>query len=161
MTPQADDVFGISSKQEVDGDQAFHLSVRDAAYALQELHNHRDVDNTTPQPTQTWSTGTKRKRMTSTQDSVLQENVRDLLASQPQKENASVMWSDKLVGASAAQTAYPTPYSDVDYPWSHIGAVENDAAVQGAPKRARRSVPDVYQPHLKESYGQHRLIPTM
>lgn len=159
--PQRDDILHMSSKQEVDADKVFHLSVRDAAFALQELHNHRDVDQQTPQPTHTWSAaanqGSKRKRPTSTEDSVLQESVRGLLAVQP--ECGSTMWSDKIAGVPIAQTSYPTPSSDGDYAWSLRGSV--DATEHGVCKRVRRSVPGMYQAHLHEAYAQHRLIPSM
>lgn len=123
-------------------DQYYQLSVRDAAFALQKLHNHRDTDEPTPKPAQTWSVpasqGPKRKR---TEDSHLQESVRDLLAVHPDEQSS--MWSDKLVGLPTPQPAYPTHCAD----WTV--------------KRPRLATPDMYQPHLKEAYGQHLLIPSI
>lgn len=114
-------------------DPSYQLSVRDAAYALQELHNHRPTDEQTPKPLQKWSVpasqGPKRKR---TDESALQENVRGLLAVHP--EERSTMWSDEM-----AQPVFASPT-----------------------KRVRLSAPSIYQPRLMaEAYPQHRLIPTM
>jgi hypothetical protein len=121
---------------------SYQLSARDAAFALQELHNHRATDEQTPKPAQTWSVpacqGPKRKR---TDDSHLQDSVRDLLAVHP--EERSAMWSDKFVGVPTPQTSYPAHCAD----WTA--------------KRVRLAAPDVYQPHLKEAYGQHLLIPSI
>lgn len=123
-------------------DQSYQLSVRDAAFALQELHNHRDTDELTPKPAQTWSVpvsqGSKRKR---TDDSHLQESVRDLLAVPPDEQSAA-MWSDELVGVPSRKPAYAT-------------------RADWMAKRARLEAPALYLPHLKEAYGQHLLIPSI
>jgi hypothetical protein len=78
-------------------DQSYQLSVRDAAFALQELHNHRDEP--TPNALQAMSLPSsqvaKRKR---TGSSMLQENVRGLLSSGP--EECSTVWSDEMAGES-------------------------------------------------------------
>lgn len=116
-------------------DQPYQLSVRDAAFALQELHNHRDADESAAKTPRTWSVparqGPKRKRA---DDSALQENVRGLLAAQPDERGAT--WSDAVVGVSVAQPALSSPT-----------------------KRVRISATSMYQPHLRGPYGQ--LIPAM
>jgi len=138
-----DHVHRMSSKQDVGP-----LSVRDAAYALQELHNHRDSDEQTPRAAPSWPTaaaqGPKRKRM---DDTVLQESVRDLLAAQSQEPSGA--WSENR---TSTQTSYSAPW---------LPRNDSEATVSSSCKRARLSAADMYQSRLNEAYGQHLSIPSM
>jgi len=115
------------------GDITYQLSDRDAAYALQELHNHCGPDVETPKAPQTWSApasqAPKRKWMP---ESDLQENVRDLLTGHPMPPS---------------QPSY-TPFFEESSP-DYFGV-----------KRTRVTAPNPYQAHFREGYGQHLLIPT-
>ncbi|KAB5562791.1 G1/S-specific cyclin Pcl5 [Coniochaeta sp. 2T2.1] len=112
----------------------YQLSVQDAAYALQELHNHRVSEELTPRPVPSFavpsSQAPKRKW---TDDSDLQENVRGLLRTD---NYPTTVYS----------TAYPTPQATpVGADWT-------------AAKRPRLTPSDMYQ---REAYGQHLLIPSI
>lgn len=175
--PQVENIRPTTAIQESNTDQASHISVRQAACALQELHNHRDVEQQTPQQPAWLITpvqAPKRKRPESLdQDSVLQDKVRNLLArditAADDNNSNNQTWSDSLLGASMVPYGYPTPSYEGQRIWSPhpssssssnstpTGATEN----QAPSKRVCRSTPDLYQPHLKESYGQHHLVLTM
>jgi len=110
------------------------LSVQDAAYALQELHNNRVFDELTPRPLSSWAVPAKQapKRRWEDDSSDLQENVRGLLR------------VDQYP-SSVYPTAYPTPQatpSGAD--WTAI-------------KRTRLTPPDQYQ---REAYAPYFQIPS-
>lgn len=121
-------------------EQAPQLSDRDAAFALQELHNYQSAQqgqsmslpcitahhgsiesgDQTPKPAQAWSVPPSRASKRKCKDeSDLQENVRGLLR---------------------AEFAYPTPHVTGEY----LGMPSFVAAVDNPYKRVRRSMPGLY-----------------
>ncbi|PHH68609.1 hypothetical protein CDD83_6030 [Cordyceps sp. RAO-2017] len=79
-------------RRERDLDEFAREAASDAARALQDLHNHGSSAETTP----TARTGCKRSRTTSTGESSLQDNVRDLLVGRGGA--AEPAWAETLVG---------------------------------------------------------------
>lgn len=134
-------------------DVHWHLSDRDAACALQELHNHREAparQNVAPTSAPIRQ-GIKRNRPRSLENCALQDNVRDLLAGP--NEADKMMWSESLVGSTLPR--YLPASEAAGYAWSLRGTADS-AATQSAAKRARLVVP-----HVTEAYGHHHLITSM
>jgi hypothetical protein len=134
----------------------YQLSVQDAAYALQELHNHRDTDDQTPRASQSWpvpaTQGLVPKRKRTEDDSDLHRNVRDLLA-YPSFEGSSWTPKSATVPTSYPTSAYLTPRA-TPIPGGNWTSV----------KRTRLTPPEVDREaflRAREAYGQHHLIPAV